>query len=171
MTHALFLNDIGISHKTTTQNENVYLKGAQGLYLPVNVNNFANEVSVSKLFMLFYFYTLTREEAPQVDSWLIGTSVLVGSVLRGRRKSLKENLSTSFSNTSAGTCGGSVRKVLFLRKVDDLLKTTVERIISRGTGSYVSSLMFCEISNTCRHMYSIFKQTHVHAQTLLHFWQ
>ncbi len=31
MTHALFLTDIGISHKTTTQNENVYTKGAQGL--------------------------------------------------------------------------------------------------------------------------------------------
>jgi len=50
---------------------------------------------------------LTREEAPWVDSWLIGTSV---SVLRGRRKSLKENLSTFFSNASAGTCGGYTRE-------------------------------------------------------------
>lgn len=64
MTHALFLNDIGISHKTTTQNENVYLKGAQGLYLPVNVNNFANEVSVSKLFVVLFLHANKRRSAP-----------------------------------------------------------------------------------------------------------
>lgn len=35
----------------------MYTPKARKDYRPVNVNNFANEVSVSKLFMLLYFYT------------------------------------------------------------------------------------------------------------------
>lgn len=35
----------------------MYTPSADQDYLPGNVNNFANEVSVSKLFMLLYFYT------------------------------------------------------------------------------------------------------------------
>ncbi len=70
-------------------------------------------------------------------------------------------------------CGGYVRKALFLRKVDDLLKTTVEGIISRGTDSYVLSLTFCEISNICVRAFTqghtCAAYTYTNTQTLLHF--
>lgn len=116
-------------HTNLQWSTRMYTPSADQDYLPGNVNKFANEVSVSKLFMLLYFYTeLTREEAPWVDSWLIGTSVLVGSVLRGRRKSLKEKLSTYFSNASAGTCSDYVWKVLLPWNADDLFKTLVLRM-------------------------------------------
>ncbi len=39
------------------------------------------EVSIQTIMLLYFTLELTREEAPHVDSWLIGTAELVGECL------------------------------------------------------------------------------------------
>lgn len=158
MTHALLLNDTGISHKTTAQNENVHQRRARTI-----CQKMSTTLLMRYLFQNYVcccIFTLGANKRRSAPGWQL-TDRNVGArgeCLERRRKSLKENLSTSFSNrpTSAGTCGGYVRKVLFPRKADGLLKTTVERILVANIRT--SSWVLCFVKF----------QTHACADTYMH---